>query len=399
MYLLINILGIAIFLTIAILFSKKRRDIPWRCVGILLVIELIVAWFLTMFPAGRQLIAWLAAGFEWLMSAACEGVAFVFPEWAHAEQMNFFTTALLPILFIVPLFDILTYTGILPFCIRWIGKLLQLITREPGFESFFAIEMMFLGNSDAIAVSRLQLQRMKADRCLTIAMMSMSCVTAALLGSYIKMMPAEFVLTAVPLNVINALIVTNILHPVKVSATEDTVAVIEDKGRQKEPFFTFLSTSILSAGKLVLIIAATVITFISLVKFFDMLLMLIDPSFTLEKALGYIMFPFAWLMGLDADEAFFLAQQMGTKLITNEFVVMLGVRDVLAGYSRHLQGVLTVFVTSFANVATIGVILGSFRGFLGEGKNELIGRNVGYMFLSGVLVSLLSAGIAGIFIW
>jgi CNT family concentrative nucleoside transporter/purine nucleoside transport protein len=111
------------------------------------------------------------------------------------------------------------------------------------------------------------------------------------------------------------------------------------------------------------------------------------------------MFPFAWLMGLDVNEAFMLAQNMGTKLVTNEFVVMLSVQDTLSTYSRHLQGVLTVFVTSFANFSTLGMIIGAFKGMVDDSKNELISRNVGYMLLSGILVSLLSAGIAGLFIW
>ena len=61
--------------------------------------------------------------------------------------MNFFAAGLLPILFVVPLFDILTYFGILPFIIRWVGKLLTFLTRAPKFESFFAIEMMFLSSA------------------------------------------------------------------------------------------------------------------------------------------------------------------------------------------------------------------------------------------------------------
>jgi CNT family concentrative nucleoside transporter/purine nucleoside transport protein len=34
-----------------------------------------------------------------------------------------------------------------------------------------------------------------------------------------------------------------------------------------------------------------------------------------------------------------------------------------------------------------------------DSKNELISRNVAYMMLSGILVSLLTAGITGLFIW
>ncbi len=64
-----------------------------------------------------------------------------------------------------------------------------------------------------------------------------------------------------------------------------------------------------------------------------------------------------------------------------------------------MQCVLTVFITSFANIGTVGMVLGILRGILDDGKSQLIARNVGYMVLSGTLVSLLSAGIAGLFIW
>lgn len=399
MYFIINILGIAVFLAIGVLFSKKRKEIHWRSVGILLALNVFLAWFLTSFSVGREIIVAAAAGFNWLISVAYEGIAFAFPDWVHVPQMNFFTSALLPILLVVPMFDILTYIGILPFIIKWIGRGLAFLTREPKFESFFAIEMMFLGNTEALAVSSLQLKRMKADRCLTLAMMSMSCITAAMVGIYTKMMPGEFIITAIPLNVINALIVTNILHPVKISEEEDTVATVTDGGKQREPFFSFLGNSILGAGRLILIICANVIAFVALAKLIDMLMVLIHPSLTLENILGCIMFPFAWLMGLDTTEAFKLAQYMGTKLVTNEFVVMLNVQDILGEFSRHMQGVLTVFVTSFANFSTLGMIIGCFKGLVDEDKNELISRNVGYMLLSGILVSLLSAGIAGLFIW
>ena len=399
MYLAINVLGIVIFLAIGVLFSKKRKDIQWRSIGTLLVINVFLAWFLTSFSVGRDIITAAAIGFNSLISVAYEGIAFAFPDWVNVPQMNFFTAALLPILLVVPMFDILTYIGILPWFIRMVGKALAIITREPKFESFFAIEMMFLGNTESLAVSSLQLKRMKADRCLTLAMMSMSCVTAAVLVAYTKMMPAEFIISAVPLNVINALIVTNLLHPVKISEEEDVIATLNESGKKREPFFSFLGNSILGAGRLVLIICANVIAFVALAKLIDMILMGINPMISLENILGCIMFPFAWLMGLDTTEAFKLAQYMGTKLVTNEFVVMLDAKDIMDTFTPHMQAVLTVFVTSFANFSTLGMIIGCFKGLVGDDKNELISRNVAYMLLSGIMVSLLSAGIVGLFIW
>lgn len=398
MLVVINLAGIVVFLAIAILFSKDRKAINKRTVGILIALNIFIGWFLTSFPIGRELIVAAAAAFAAVVNVSFEGISFALPNWVNVPQMNFITAALLPLLMIVPLFDILTYVGILPFVIKWIGKGLSFLTRAPKFESFYVIEMMFLGNTDAVAVSSLQLKKMNADRCINIAMMSMSCVSAALVGAYMQMMPPEFVLTAIPLNVINALLVVHILRPTEVPPEEDTIASMECT-EKKMPFFAFLSNSILGAGRLIFIITCIVIAFVSLAKLIDKALVLINPMVSLESILGLIMFPFAWLMGLDFNEAFQLAQFMGTKLITNEFVVMLQAQELVPTFSLHMQCVLTVFVTSFANLGTVGILLGCFNGIVDENKNQLLSKNVKYMILSGIIVSLLSAGIAGLFTW
>ncbi|KRN29035.1 hypothetical protein IV38_GL001250 [Lactobacillus selangorensis] len=414
-----------VFLGIAIIFSKDRKNINWKSIAIMLAINVLMAWFLTGFPLGRDIVKGAAAGFNWLVQVSYTGIEFALPNWVHVKSMNFITSALLPILLIVPMFDILTYIGVLPFIIKWVGWALAKITGQPKFESFFAVEMMFLGNTEALAVSGLQLKKMSAKRDLTLAMMSMSCVTASIIGSYTKMMPGQFILTAIPINIMNAIIVTNILNPVSVSPEEDVIykmgasnaeadtqttdtsgselaAETQTKAAEtekREPFFSFLGDSILGAGKLVLIITANVIAFVALAALIDRLLGLVNPWLSLEHLLGIVMFPFAWLTGMDVSEAFKFAQYMGTKLVTNEFVVMGNVSPILHTFSKHFQAALTVFVTSFANFSTLGMIIGAFKGLVDKEKNDVIARNVGYLLLSGILVSLLSAGIVGIFVW
>ena len=111
------------------------------------------------------------------------------------------------------------------------------------------------------------------------------------------------------------------------------------------------------------------------------------------------MYPFAWLLGLDPQNSFQFAQYMGTKLVTNEFVVMGQVSPIIHSFAPHFKAILTVFLTSFANFSTVGMIIGAFKSLVGKEKNNLISKNVGYMLLSGILVSLMSAGIVGLFIW
>ena len=268
------------------------------------------------------------------------------------------------------------YLNVLPKLIGAIGWLLAKITRQPKFESFFGIEMMFLGNTEALAVSNEQLKRMNETRVLTIAMMSMSSVSGAIVGAYVTMVPGELVLTAIPLNIINAIIVASILNPVSVEEKEDIIYSIKNNEVERQPFFSFLGDSVLNAGKLVLIIIAFVISFVALSDLLDRLINLftgiiggwigVKGSFGLDQMLGTVMYPFALLLGLPFDEAWVVAQQMAKKIVTNEFVVMGQIKDVVASYSPHRRAVITTFLISFANFSTIGMIVGTLKGIVDQ---------------------------------
>lgn len=401
MYLIINIIGLIVFLGIGWLFSKNRKEINWKTVGIMVVLNLLLAWFLVSSAAGRAGVKAAADGFAWIVNVSAKGTVFALGDWYTPKNLNFICSALMPILMIVPLFDILNYIGVLPWIIKWIGRGLSFITGEPKFESFFDVEMMFLGNTEVLAVSGMQLRAMNKERNLTIAMMSMSCVTASILGAYIEMMPGQYILTAVPINIINSLIAASMLNPVKVPAEDDTIEKVgaEVDSDKREPFFSFLGDSILGAGKLILIIIANVVAFVALAALIDAILALFWKDLSLESILGVIMFPFSWLLGLPVHQAWMLSQDMGMKLITNEFVVMGKVTGEINSYAPHLRAVLTVFVTSFANFGTLGMIIGAFKGLVDKENNDYIASNIGYLMLSGILVSLLSAAFVGLFVW
>ena len=320
MYLIINIIGLIVFLGIGWLFSKNRKEINWKTVGIMVVLNLLLAWFLVSSAAGRAGVKAAADGFAWIVNVSAKGTVFALGDWYTPKNLNFICSALMPILMIVPLFDILNYIGVLPWIIKWIGRGLSFITGEPKFESFFAVVMMFLGNTEVLAVSGMQLRAMNKERNLTIAMMSMSCVTASILGAYIEMMPGQYILTAVPINIINSLIAVSMLNPVKVPAEDDTIEKVgaEVDSDKREPFFSFLGDSILGAGKLILIIIANVVAFVALAALIDAILALFWKDLSLESILGVIMFPFSWLLGLPVHQAWMLSQDMGMKLITKD---------------------------------------------------------------------------------
>lgn len=406
MFLLINIIGLIVFLGIAVLFSRKKSDIQWKSIGILVVINLFLAWFFMYFPWGKLAVQLLANGISWVIDSAHVGTGFAFASWTNTEMMDMAVSALFPILLVVPLFDILMYFNILPKVIGGIGWALAKITRQPKFESFFGIEMMFLGNTEALAVSNEQLKRMKETRVLTVAMMSMSSISGAIVGAYVSMIPGDLVLTAIPLNIINAIIVSSILNPVSVEEKEDIIYSIRNEEIEKQPFFSFLGDSVLNAGKLILIIIAFVISFVALSDLIDRFINLITGiiagwagikgSFGLDQILGTFMYPFALLLGLPFDEAWIVAQQMAKKIVTNEFVVMGQIKDVIDSYSPHRRAVIATFLVSFANFSTIGMIIGTLKGIVDKKTSDFVSQYVPMMLLAGILVSLMTAGFVGL---
>ncbi|MGX0673478.1 NupC/NupG family nucleoside CNT transporter [Staphylococcus hominis] len=410
MFLLINIIGLLVFLGIAVLFSRNRKHIQWKAILILALLNVFLAWFFVYFQIGRSIVEGLAAAIAWIIQSAHTGTGFAFSSFTSGKQMDMAVSALFPILLVVPLFDILMYFNILPKIIGGIGFVLAKITRQPKFESFFGIEMMFLGNTEALAVSNEQLKRMNEMRVLTVAMMSMSSISGAIVGAYVQMIPGELVLTAIPLNIINAIIVASILNPVTVEEKEDIIySINNDEKIERQPFFSFLGDSVLNAGKLVLIIIAFVISFVALADFLDRFINLITGlvgswmglkgSFGLNQILGVFMYPFALLLGLPWGEAWIVAQQMSKKIVTNEFVVMGEITKVIDTYSAHRRAVISTFLVSFANFSTIGMIVGTLKGIVDKKTSDFVSKYVPMMLLSGILVSLLTAAFVGLFAW
>ena len=410
MFLLINIIGLLVFLGIAVLFSRNRKHIQWKSILILALLNVFLAWFFVYFQIGRSIVEGLAAAIAWIIQSAHTGTGFAFSSFTSGKQMDMAVSALFPILLVVPLFDILMYFNILPKIIGGIGFVLAKITRQPKFESFFGIEMMFLGNTEALAVSNEQLKRMNEMRVLTVAMMSMSSISGAIVGAYVQMIPGDLVLTAIPLNIINAIIVSSILNPVSVEEQEDIIYSIKNNETvERQPFFSFLGDSVLNAGKLVLIIIAFVISFVALADLIDRFINLITGlvggwigvkgSFGLNQILGLFMYPFALLLGLPWGEAWIVAQQMAKKIVTNEFVVMGEISKVVDSYSPHRRAVISTFLVSFANFSTIGMIVGTLKGIVDQKTSDFVSKYVPMMLLAGILVSLLTAAFVGLFAW
>ncbi|MBD5023052.1 NupC/NupG family nucleoside CNT transporter, partial [Xanthomonas citri pv. citri] len=85
---------------------------------------------------------------------------------------------------------------------------------------------------------------------------------------------------------------------------------------------------------------------------------------TIQTIFAYLFSPFAFLLGLPVHDAMYVAQLMGMKLATNEFVAMLDLKNNLKSLPPHTVAVATTFLTSFANFSTVGMIYGTYNSIL-----------------------------------
>ncbi|MDM5188160.1 nucleoside transporter C-terminal domain-containing protein [Bacillus sp. DX4.1] len=397
MNLILNIVGIFIVLLVVFLCSPNKGKIKWKPIIILITLELFITWFMLGTKFGSIIINKIASFFTWLISCADEGIRFAFPSAMGNQTIDFFFSALLPIIFVITFFDILSYFGILTWIIDKVGWIISKISRLPKLESFFSIQMMFLGNTEALAVVRDQLSVLKENRLLTFGIMSMSSVSGSILGAYLTMVPATYIFSAIPLNCLNALILANVLNPLEITKEEDIV--YSPSKEEKKDFFSTISNSMLVGMNMVIVILAMVIGYVALTACLNGILGFFVTGLTIQKIFSIIFSPFAFLLGLSGTDAMYVAQLMGIKIATNEFVAMMDLKSHLHSLNAHTVAVATTFLASFANFSTVGMIYGTYNSLFGTEKSAIIGKNVWKLLVSGMAVSLLSAMLVGLFVW
>lgn len=404
MHIIIGIIGILVFLALAYAFSTDRKNIRWKYVALLFVIQFIFAFILLKTTAGITVIGGISYGFNYLLQKAAEGVNFVFGGFEYVDPKNppFFFSVLLPIVFISALIGILQYTRILPFIINWLGFLISKINGMGRLESYNAVAAAILGQSEVFISLKKQLAFIPKQRLYTLTASAMSTVSASIIGAYFTLIEPKYVVTAVVLNLFGGFIIASVINPYKVNEEDDKLLV--DEGETKnQSFFEMLGEYILDGFKVAVIVGAMLIGYIAIIALLNGL---VGGTFSLitngaikwdfQTLIGFVFAPFAFLTGIPWSDAVQTGSVMATKLLSNEFVAMQSLGK-LKDISEHAKGITSVFLVSFANFSSIGIISGAIKSLNSE-KGDTVARFGLKLLFGATLVSFISATIAGFFI-
>ena len=395
MSIVMGIVGIlfTVFLAWIASSNKKLAFKHWKNILILVALQFIATFLFLSTTGGQTIILGLANGFDYLLGYAREGAQFVFGDLmtnAEGEPVDVFLfNVLIPIIFISAIIGILSYTRILPFIIKGLGFLLTKITGMPYIESYNGAASMMLGQSEVFVSLKNQLPKLTTRRLYTLAAQAMSSISLSIVGAFFTMLDPQFVIIAIVLNLFSVYIIVHIINPYD-EVIEDGDIEISTNPEKGKSFFQVLGDYIIDGGKIVLVVGAMLIGFIALIGLLNQIFLLIPGSnLSFQDILGYIFMPVAFLMGIPWAEAQTAGSLMATKLITNEFVAILEFINVAEGLSEKTQAMLSVFLISFANFGSIGIIAGSVKGLHGE-SGDTVARFGLKLVYGATLVSILN---------
>jgi len=388
------ILALAVVALLAILVSPNRKQIRIRFIIQLLVIEVLLAWFFLTSDVGLGFVQGFSGMFEKLLGFANQGTDFVFGKMNDEGLAFFFLKVLCPIIFISALIGILQHIRVLPIVIRAIGTVLSKVNGMGKLESFNAVSSLILGQSENFIAYKDILGKMSRNRMYTMSATAMSTVSMSIVGAYMTMLQPQYVVAALVLNMFSTFIIVSLINPYQVDEAEDKLEMTN--AHEGQSFFEMLGEYILAGFKVAVIVAAMLIGFIALISALNALFSTV-LGISFQGILGYIFYPIAWVMGVPAGEALQVGSIMATKLVSNEFVAMMDLQKIAGSLSPRAEGILSVFLVSFANFSSIGIIAGAIKG-LNEEQGNVVSRFGLKLLYGSTLVSILSASIAALVI-
>ena len=407
------IFGIVTFMIFCWLMSEDRKLVNYKQAFSNLLIQALVAFILLHVPYARQAISSLSDGVLALKSATLEGTKFVFGYLGggnvpfEAKDSTFiFAFQTLPMVIVISALSMLLFhLRILPVIVRGISWAMKRIMGIGGALGVCSAAKIFLGQTEAPLLIKPYLKNMSRSEIFTIMCMGFATTSIIIIGLYAMILhhvvpfSTVHLLTASIISVLGAITLSRIVVPEKAGPTQ---------GKMVLPYEFSGSMDAISKGtsdgvKLFINIIAMLVVFVSLVSLGNRFLSLF-PDFmgeplTLQRCLGVFMSPVAWLMGIPWKEASTAGSLLGIKTILNEFYAFTQLSTLsTSSLSVHSRTVMTYALCGFANISSMGIMIGGLGSIVPERRNDVLSLSIKALVV-GTLSSCLSGAIVGILMW
>lgn len=371
MSIILNLLGIALVIGIAFAFSYDRKRINWKMIGKALLAQFILAIIVIKVPAGVWVIEEISNLVTAIVGFGRTGLEFVFGSFMDIPKTGFvFIIHILSnIIFVGALVSILTYLGILGFVVRHLGAALGKIIGTSRVESFICVANMFLGQTESPLLIAKYLKNLTNSEILMILVAGMGSMSVSILGGYSAMgVPMQLLILASSLVPFGSIVMGKIILPEKEEG--DLVSKVDvDRHSAGSNIVEAMSNGAFDGWMVVMAIASSLVAINGMVALIDGGLSF--AGLELKQIFGWIFYPVAFLMGLDASFTDLAGQILGCKLILNEFVAYDMLMPMMDTLDYRAQAVMCITIGGFANVGSMAVCVSTYGSLCPERKSDV----------------------------
>jgi concentrative nucleoside transporter, CNT family len=396
-----GLLGIITVLAIAFLLSSNRKSIKLRTVLGGLAIQFIFAFIVLKWETGRNILQKVSMGVQNVIDYANEGVNFLFGGIFQAENIGMvFAFQVLPVvIFFSSLISVLYYLGIMQWVIKILGGGLSKLLGTSNAESLSAAANIFVGQTEAPLVIKPYIKILTKSELFAVMVGGLASVAGSVLIGYSLLgVPLEYLLAASFMAAPAGLVLAKIMVP-ETEQPKDTSNVKMEDDKETANVIDAAANGASVGLQLALNIGAMLLAFIALIALINGILGGIMGLFgfegvTLEMILGYVFSPLAFVVGVPWAEAVQAGGYIGQKLILNEFVAYASFAPQIPELSEKTVAVVSFALCGFANVSSLGILLGGLGNLAPERRSDIAHMGV-RAIIAGMLASLLSAAMAG----
>ncbi|HHR6130698.1 TPA: NupC/NupG family nucleoside CNT transporter [Providencia alcalifaciens] len=423
MQLILSIVGMAVLIAIAVLFSSNRRAIRLRTVGGAFLIQVAIGAFVLYSPAGRSVLQGMSDGVSKVIGYGQDGMSFIFGGLVSDKMFELFggggfifAFRVLPIIvFFSSLIAVLYYLGIMQLVIKILGGGLQKILGTSRTESLSATANIFVGQTEAPLVVRPYISTMTNSELFAIMCGGLASVAGSVLAGYAQMgVPMEYLIAASFMAAPGGLLFAKLMVPETEVAKDDVDAkdLVAEEDRPAN-IIDAAASGAASGMQLALNVGAMLLAFIALIALINGILSGVGgwfdyPQLSLELLLGWVFAPIAYLIGVPWSEATIAGSFIGQKVVVNEFVAFMNFgeymkadADVIAAgkqvLSDHSKAIISFALCGFANLSSVAILLGGLGGMAPNRRSD-VARLGMKAVMAGTLSNLMSATIAGFFL-
>ena len=424
MYNLVSFAGIFILMGVAWVLSADRRVINWRVIFWGTALQLLLALFIFVVPAGSQLFLLVNDGVVRLLDSASAGTRFLFGRLAlppgtkneaGEESLGFILAfqAFPTIIFFASLMAALYYMGVMPRLIKLFSKVFTKLMRISGAESLSVSSNIFVGVEANMTVLPYLGGMTRSEFC-TILSAGMSTTASNVLALYVFLLKEKFptiaghLVSASILSAIAAIVMSKIIMPE--TGKPETLGTDVVPHYEKE---SSLMEAIMKGAneglKMMAGIVALLLAFLGIVALVDFLLsgvgmrlndlLGIQVDWSLKGLLGYLFYPFALVIGVPFSDAVEIARLIGERAVLTEVKSYQDLAVLLnsGALKDPRSAVLAAYaLNGFAHFASLAIFVGGTAALVPQRTKDLSG--IGFRALiAATLACLMTAAVAGTF--